>query len=244
MPVFALTDEPTFPPPHLAREDGLLAVGGDLSVERLLAAYRAGIFPWYNEGDPVLWWSPDPRLIFEPGGVHVSRSTERVLRQRRFEVTVDTAFGEVIASCAEARGPRRDETWITRAMLRAYCRLHEAGYAHSVECRREGRLVGGLYGVSLGACFFGESMFSAEPNASKVALTALSAQLEAWSFVLIDCQVTNDHLLSLGAREISRNDFMALLRKGLREPTRTGRWSFDDGPPVQYNCRTDEPLPV
>lgn len=227
MPLFRLTDDLVFPPPHLAIEDGLLAVGGDLSVERLLLAYRSGIFPWYSEGDPLLWWSPDPRMVLFPDELHVSRSLERVLKRREFTLTMDTAFPSVIQACAEARGPRRDGTWITREMQSAYCALHDAGYAHSVECWKDGALAGGLYGVSLGACFFGESMFSLATNASKVAFVRLVRQVAAWDFHFVDCQMHTPHLARFGAKEVARNQFLKLLRDGLNAPTRCGRWELE-----------------
>jgi leucyl/phenylalanyl-tRNA--protein transferase len=211
----------------LAIEDGLLAVGGDLRVERLLLAYQSGIFPWYSEGDPLLWWSPDPRMVLIPNELHVSRSLERVLKKGEFAVTLDTAFPAVIHACAEVRGPRRDGTWITKDMESAYCALHDAGYAHSVECRRDGELVGGLYGVSLGACFFGESMFSLVPNASKVAFVRLVRQLTAWGFTLVDCQMHTPHLARFGAKEIPRKRFLKLLRDGLTATTQRGMWRID-----------------
>lgn len=229
MPLFRLTADLVFPPPHLAIEDGLLAIGGDLSVERLLLAYRSGIFPWFSEGDPVLWWSPDPRMVLFPKEIHVSRSLQRVLKKGEFEATLDTAFESVIHACAEVRGPKRDGTWITGDMEDAYCALHAAGYAHSVESWKGGKLVGGLYGVSLGSCFFGESMFSHETNASKVAFVRLVQQVQAWGFTLIDCQMHTPHLARFGAREVPRKRFLKLLRDGLRADTRMGPWSFDNG---------------
>ena len=224
MPLFRLTDDLVFPPPQLALEEGLLAVGGGLSRERLLLAYSMGIFPWYSEGEPILWWSPDPRMVLFPERLHVSKSLRQTLRSGRFEVTMDQAFRRVIRACADAPGRGSEGTWITPAMIAAYTDLHEAGYAHSVEAWRDGELAGGLYGVSLGACFFGESMFSAQSNASKAALAGLTERLMAWGFGLIDCQVANDHLRSLGAEEVSRERFLLLLAEGLRTPTRRGKW--------------------
>lgn len=227
MPVFCLTQAVRFPSPHLA-EDGLLAVGGDLSEQRLLLAYRMGIFPWYSEGEPILWWSPEPRLILLPEEFHASKRLQRVIRQRVFSVTSDEAFEGVMRACAET--PRRGQrgTWITPHMIDAYCRLHESGYAHSIECRQDGALVGGLYGVSLGKCFFGESMFSHVPNASTVALAALVVHLKAWAFELVDCQITTPHLLRLGAREVSRRQFVRRLHHALRAETRLGKWRLHD----------------
>jgi leucyl/phenylalanyl-tRNA--protein transferase len=225
MPVYLLDESPAFPPAHRAESDGLLAMGGDLSVERLVNAYAHGIFPWYNEGDPILWWSPDPRMVLEPRGIHISKSLGRTLRQSRFAVTFDGAFEPVIDACATVRGPGREGTWITPAMRRAYLELHAAGLAHSVEAWRDGELAGGLYGVSLGACFFGESMFTRVTDASKVALAALAARLAAWDFELIDCQMETAHLRRMGARPIPRRFFLHRLEQALRRPTRKGSWA-------------------
>ena len=224
MPVFRLSDQIVFPEPELSREDGLLAVGGDLSLERLILAYRMGIFPWYSNGEPILWWSPDPRLVLYPEALHVSRSLMKTLKQGRFIVTLDRDFRQVIAACAGALRDNQPGTWITADMMDAYCRLHEAGFAHSVEVWNRKELAGGLYGVSLGKCFFGESMFARQNNASKVGLVTLVHLLQKWSFHLIDCQVTTRHLVRLGAREISRKQFMAELKLALKSPTRKGKW--------------------
>jgi leucyl/phenylalanyl-tRNA--protein transferase len=224
MPIYRLTRKLEFPPPELA-EDGLLAVGGDLSTERLLLAYRSGIFPWYSDGEPILWWSPDPRMLLFPGELHLSQRFRRTLRSGKFAVTLDTAFPEVIRACAAAPRPTEEGTWITSDMQEAYIRLHDAGYAHSLECWREGVLAGGLYGVSLGACFFGESMFSRQADASKTALAALCGYCLEHGIGFIDCQVHNPHLERLGAREISRRVFLRLLREGLRGETRKGPWT-------------------
>ncbi|MCX5770593.1 MAG: leucyl/phenylalanyl-tRNA--protein transferase [Candidatus Hydrogenedentes bacterium] len=223
MPVFRLSQEIVFPPPDLAVREGLLAVGGDLSPARLLLAYRSGIFPWYDEGEPILWWSPDPRMVLLPAQFHVSRRLARTLRA--FNVTWDTAFWEVIEACARAPRPGQDGTWIMPEMIEAYTRLHDLGYAHSVECRQDGRLVGGLYGVSLGRCFFGESMFHEVSDASKAALAALVQRAIEWGFGLIDCQVPNPHLVNLGAREIPRSKFLKLLEQCMDVPDRVGRWT-------------------
>ena len=228
MPVFRLSDDIEFPPAQFARDDGLLAVGGDLSEERILLAYRMGIFPWFSEDAPFLWWSPDPRLVLFPNEINISRSLKKLIRKNKFEVTLDTAFREVITSCAEIRLDNGDETWICNEMVDAYCRLHASGYAHSVEAWHNGRLVGGLYGVSLGRCFFGESMFAYEPNASKVAFAKLVTYLAEQDYDLIDCQVTTDHLLRFGAREISKAEFLMLLENSLKKPTRKGEWDFSD----------------
>lgn len=190
----------------LNEPDGLLAAGGDLSVERLIQAYRLGIFPWYEDGQPILWWSPDPRCVVFTESYKPSRSLRKVLNKQIFQITIDTCFKDVIEACAQPRD-YSEGTWITQDMVTAYCRLHHQGYAHSFECWHEGELVGGLYGVSLGRVFFGESMFSRMSNASKVAFVALVRHCQRLDFPLIDCQVTNHHLLSLGAEEIPRNDF-------------------------------------
>ncbi|MCG8311867.1 MAG: leucyl/phenylalanyl-tRNA--protein transferase [Pseudomonadales bacterium] len=194
----------------LLEPDGLLAAGGDLSTERLLSAYRQGIFPWYEDGQPILWWSPNPRCVVFTDTFQPSRSLRKTLNKQQFEIKVDTSFREVILACAAPRS-YSDGTWITDDMITAYCRLHHQGFAHSFECWQDGELVGGLYGVSLGKVFFGESMFSTVSNASKVAFSALVNHCKTLKFPLIDCQVTNDHLLSLGAEEILRRKFTSLL---------------------------------
>lgn len=226
MPVYLLSDDLIFPSPPLASEDGLLAVGGDLSQERLLLAYRMGIFPWYSEDEPILWWSPDPRLVLYPAELKVSKSLEKTIKKRLFEVTMDQAFETVIKACAHSRTRVQQGTWIVNDMIAAYCRLHESGLAHSVETWQAGKLVGGLYGVSLGTCFFGESMFTHLSNSSKVAFVALVEHLKALKFNLIDCQITTAHLLSFGAREISRARFLDELKISLKSPTIKGKWSF------------------
>lgn len=213
-----------FPPVDHALDNGLLAVGGDLSIPRLITAYRRGIFPWYGPGDPILWWSPDPRLVLLPSWLHVPRSLRRVLNQRRFAFSLDRDFEAVIHGCAGAR--RDDGTWLVPEMVAAYIKLHRAGYAHSLEVWRQGRLAGGIYGVALGNCFFGESMFTRVPDASKAGLVALVGWLGSRGFELIDCQVTTEHLLRFGAREIRRGAFLERLERALRAPDRIGRWEF------------------
>jgi leucyl/phenylalanyl-tRNA--protein transferase len=215
----------SFPPPEGADADGLVAVGGDLSVPRLLEAYRRGIFPWYEEGGPILWWSPDPRLVLEPGEFRASRSLRGTIRKGTYEVRFDTAFAEVIRACAETKRLHEEGTWITPEVQSAYTLLHELGYAHSIESWSGGGLAGGLYGLLIGRCFFGESMFSRRDDASKVALAALVERLKAMDVDLIDCQVTSAHLLSLGAREIPRAEFLRRLREALRHPTRPEKWT-------------------
>jgi len=224
MPVFQLDETISFPPPQLAREDGLLAVGGDLSPERLLLAYQLGIFPWYSPGEPVLWWSPDPRLVLFPDDFHLSRSLTRTIRAGVFNVTFDRDFPGVIRNCAEVRTASGEGTWIDEEMIAAYCRLHELGYAHSVECWQDTKLVGGLYGIALGGVFFGESMFSLAPDSSKVALAALVERLVYWEFDMIDCQVGTEHLKSLGAGEISGAEFWERLSLSVAKPTLQGNW--------------------
>ena len=215
MPVFALSDRLSFPPPHLAIKEGLLAVGGDLSVERLLLAYRSGIFPWYSEGEPILWWSPDPRLVLYPDELRISRSLRKVIKRKIFHITFDQDFEAVITGCAEARRSYGEGTWITEEMKSAYINLHRQGYAHSVEVWQDEKLVGGLYGVAVGRAFFGESMFSRVSNASKVAFVSLVEALQKKCFTIIDCQVRTDHLIRFGAREISRKLFLEQLGKAV-----------------------------
>jgi len=248
-------DAARFPPLHTATADGLLAIGGDLNRARLLAAYRRGIFPWYAPGEPVLWWSPDPRCIMLPDQLTVSRSWAKSLRGD-YTFTVDAAFARVIAGCA---GPRRrpgdgdghgdrdldgdgvrgidgdragGHTWITDEMARAYTDLHRAGFAHSAEVWRGGELIGGLYGVALGGVFFGESMFSRARDASKIALARLAALLDAWGFAFIDCQLASPHLLSLGAVEVPRAVFVRRLQSALKLPGKPGRWAGAERAPT------------
>ncbi|MBU4228711.1 MAG: leucyl/phenylalanyl-tRNA--protein transferase [Desulfurivibrionaceae bacterium] len=225
MPVFQLSDSLLFPPPALAREDGLLAVGGDLSVARLLLAYQDGIFPWYSRGEPILWWSPNPRLVLFPEEFHLSKRLGRTIRQQIFTLTFDTDFSGVINQCAHLRLEEGDGTWLSAEMVEAYQNLHDLGHAHSVECWQEGKLVGGLYGVSLGAVFFGESMFSLVRDSSKVALAGLVDRLQGWDFELIDCQVGTGHLQRLGAREIPGEEFSRRLARAVARPGRQGKWS-------------------
>ena len=210
----------------LREPDGLLAIGGDLSPERLLAAYRRGIFPWYGHDQPILWWSPDPRTVLFPARLKISRSLRKRLRQDRFHIALDTAFDKVIAACAEPRAGSSG-TWITAEMSQAYNQLHHQGYAHSVECWHEDRLVGGLYGVALGKVFFGESMFSRETDASKVAFAHIVRQLDAWGFALIDCQVYSSHLATLGAERITRSDFVARLNLLCNADSPPAPWRLD-----------------
>ncbi|MFC2098362.1 leucyl/phenylalanyl-tRNA--protein transferase [Bacteroidota bacterium] len=218
-------DRGFFPEPSLAGEDGLLAAGGTLGIEVLLEAYSKGIFPWYSEGSPVLWWSPDPRMVLFPGQLKVSKSLAQFIRKAEFKVQMDTAFPEVIEQCAGLPRPGQEGTWITGEMKNAYIRLHEEGYAHSIEVFRGEKLVGGLYGVSLGGAFFGESMFHLERNASKLALYHLVEFALKRDFDLIDAQQSTDHLKSLGAKEISRKKFLLLLKQCLKKETLRGKWN-------------------
>ncbi len=229
MPVFRLDERLVFPPPELA-EEGLLAVGGDLSPERLLLAYAMGIFPWYEEGQPILWHSPDPRLVLRAAELHVSRSLGRTLRRGTFRITFDAAFGRVIDACAAAGRPGQQGTWITAEMRRAYKRLHRLGYAHSAEAWQGDRFAGGLYGVSLGGAFFGESMFAHAPDASKAVFVTLVRRLQLWGITLIDCQVATEHLERFGAREWPRERFLAELAQALELPTRRGSWATEPLP--------------
>ena len=218
-----------FPPLEAATREGLLAVGGDLSEARLMAAYRSGIFPWYGRGEPILWWSPDPRCVIFPEKFMPSRSLKKSIRRSGFDFTLDTAFARVLAECAAPRDGGGNGggggTWITAEMARAYTGLHRAGVAHSAEIWQRGRLVGGLYGLALGGVFFGESMFSRVTDASKAALALLIQQLLRWDFRLIDCQVCSPHLLSLGAEEIARTAFIKRLQSALKEPGKPGDWA-------------------
>jgi len=229
MPVFSLSEKLVFPPPEMATPEGLLAVGGDLRPQRLLLAYSMGIFPWPVEGMPLLWHSPDPRFVLVPESLHVGRTLRKTVRKAPFRLTMDTAFGDVIEACAEIPRPGQDGTWITDEMKDAYNTLHSLGLAHSVESWQDGELVGGLYGVSLGAAFFGESMFARVSDASKVAFVHFVRQLEAWDINLIDCQVHTKHLERFGAEHWPREKFLRELEAALEAPTRQSHWSFDDG---------------
>ena len=225
MTVYRLNEDLVFPTPSEAEPSGLLAIGGDLRPERLLLAYRSGIFPWYDE-EPILWFSPDPRMLLAPADLHVARRLERTLRQRRFELTLDRAFPEVIAACAAVERGDAAGTWITPEMKDAYCALHELGFAHSCEAWQEGELVGGVYGVSIGAGFFAESMFHRRRDASKAAFVGLVRQLARWGFELFDCQLHTDHLARLGAVETPRQEFLRRLERACRSRTRQGAWAF------------------
>jgi leucyl/phenylalanyl-tRNA--protein transferase len=226
MPVFQLTEKIIFPPPELAEENGLLAVGGDLSAKRLLLAYSKGIFPWYSAGEPILWWSPSPRLVIIPDEFKVPSRLSRFIKQQKYKVTMDHAFQQVISGCASAADRQDKGTWIDDDMIEAYTLLHEMGYAHSVECWMDDELVGGLYGIALGKIFFGESMFSRQSNASKVAFVYLAEKLLERGFDLIDCQLKTEHLMQFGAREIPGAEFQDLLVRSVTLETR-GKWQKD-----------------
>jgi leucyl/phenylalanyl-tRNA--protein transferase len=224
MPIFQLGEQIVFPPVELSTKEGILAVGGDLSTRRLITAYKNGIFPWYSDGEPILWWSPDPRFVLFTDELYVSKTMRQVLNREIFTVKFDTAFREVITACKKTKRKRERGTWITDDMLEAYCNLNELGYAHSIEAWSDGKLAGGLYGISLGGCFFGESMFSARSNASKAALIVLTRKLNEHGFMFIDSQVYTEHMESMGARDIPRDEYITLLKKGLKQRTILGSW--------------------
>ena len=227
MPVFLLSEHINFPPPHFSRKDGLLAIGGDLSRERLLLAYQKGIFPWYSHDEPILWWSPDPRMVLYPEELHISRRLRRTIRQNLFKITMDKEFFRVIKSCAETRLDKDQPTWIVPEMIHAYCQLHEEGYAHSVEAWYHGKLAGGLYGLATGKCFSGESMFTSVTDASKTAFVYLVTFLKLLGFQMIDCQVKTLHLMSFGAREIPRKIFLKQLEKAVESSRVRGKWKLN-----------------
>lgn len=215
-----------FPDPNEAENDGLIAVGGSLSVDYLLAAYSQGIFPWFGEGEPILWWSPNPRMVLIPKEFKCSASLLQVIRSNKFEVRVDESFKDVIQNCAQMKRKDQDGTWITEQIQDAYIELHKQGYAHSFETYENGKLVGGLYGVSLGKAFFGESMFHKDANASKVAFYFLTQTMIDWQFDFIDAQQSTNHLKSLGAKDIERELFLKLLETSLMHPTKKGKWQL------------------
>jgi leucyl/phenylalanyl-tRNA--protein transferase len=236
VPVFRLDDRLVFPPVELA-DDGLLAVGGDLSTKRLLLAYSQGIFPWYEADQPILWHSPDPRMVLRVEELHVPRSLRKVLRQGRYHFTLDSAFPAVIGACAAAPRHGQGGTWITPQMRAAYLELHRLGWAHSVEAWLDDTLAGGVYGVCLGAIFFGESMFARRPDASKAAFVMLTEQLQRWGVTLVDCQVHTQHLARFGATEWPRSRYLTALSAAVSKPTRRGRWAFDQ-PAASASCPT------
>ncbi len=224
MPIYRLNKNLHFPNPEEASDIGLLAVGGDLSVERLLLAYSNGIFPWFSRDEPILWWSPDPRTILFPFRLKVSKSLRQTLRNKRFEVKFDSDFESVIGNCSSIKRKGEKGTWITKEIKDAYIALHQEGYAHSIEIYYGNKLAGGLYGVSLGRAFFGESMFSIERDTSKIAMHSLVERVTEWDFHFIDAQVETNHLLSLGAENISRTEYLNLLKQALTYPTKKGKW--------------------
>lgn len=227
MPKYLLEEETSlFPPGHLADDDGIVAVGGDLSPERLVHAYSRGCFPWYSDGSPILWHCPDPRFVLEPAHLHVPRSLEKTLRKGTFSFAFDEAFADVIGACARARRPGQRGTWITADMEAAYIELHRLGFAHSVEAYADGHLVGGLYGVALGRIFFGESMFAKAPDASKAAFVTLVRRLSAAGYGLIDCQQETQHLERFGAKAWPRARFLKTLATLLQAPTEVGAWTM------------------
>ena len=224
MPTYISSKDNSFPSPETADPDGLLAVGGDLTPGRVLEAYKNGIFPWYAEGSPILWWSPDPRMILFPENFIVSDSLRRLINKKKFIIKFDQNFYNVIQHCAKVTRKHEDGTWITEEMIQAYCALYENGVAHSVETYLDGKLVGGLYGISLGKAFFGESMFHLMKDASKVALYYLVNKLKTWDFHFIDAQIETDHLVSLGSELVPRSDFLVLLHNAMMAETMNGRW--------------------
>ncbi len=229
MPVYRIPSEHLFPPVDNAEPDGLLGVGGDLAPERLELAYRSGIFPWYSEGQPILWFSPDPRFVLYTAELEVPRSLKKIVRRGDFRISMDTAFAEVIGQCRQRSRPGQRGTWITGAMERSYNELHARGQAHSVEAWSGERLVGGLYGVAFGHFFAGESMFALEPDASKVGFVHLVLQLRAWGFPLIDSQVHTAHLERFGGKHIPRRRYLAEIDRLIRQPRPAGPWRFDEG---------------
>jgi leucyl/phenylalanyl-tRNA--protein transferase len=245
VPVFALSDEFEFPPPELARDDGLLAVGGDLSPERLVLAYENGIFPWTSEDGPLLWWCPAPRFVLRPEELYVGRTLRKLQRHPPYRLSLDEAFPQVIRNCATALRPGQRGTWIRPDIQAAYIELHQLGIAHSAEAWEGDVLVGGLYGVALGSVFCGESMFAHRPNASKLAFVALVEQLHAWGFTLIDCQIFTEHLSRFGAHDIELAEFLDRLDDGVTRPGRPGRWRFDppSSPPATSGRQSPARVP-
>jgi leucyl/phenylalanyl-tRNA--protein transferase len=223
--IFRLSKDIWFPDPYTAPKNYPVAVGGDLSPERLLFAYSLGIFPWYSEEEPILWWCPDPRMVLFPEKLKISRSLRKVLKKKIFSVKFDTLFEEVINRCATIERKEQTGTWLVPEMIDAYIRLHRLGFAHSVEVFLNGKLVGGLYGVSLGGTFFGESMFYEVPDASKVGFVYLVQRLKDWDFDMIDCQQSTEHMRRFGAEEISRKEFLNILKESLKKKTKLGKWS-------------------
>jgi leucyl/phenylalanyl-tRNA--protein transferase len=226
MPVYLLPEEPLFPPPSEAESDGLIAVGGDLSPQRLLNAYAEGIFPWFRDEDDIFWYSPDPRMVLIPHELRISPSLQRVIRSGRFEISMDTAFEDVIKACASAPREGQDGTWIDTGFIAAYTALHELGFAHSIEAYLDGELAGGLYGLSIGKAFFGESMFHKASNASKVAFYHLVEKVKTWQFHFIDCQVETELLKCLGAKPMPRKEYLERLKISVSFPSHKGNWNL------------------
>jgi leucyl/phenylalanyl-tRNA--protein transferase len=224
MPVFRLNNELVFPSPELAREDGILAIDGDLSPDRILLAYSNAIFPWYSKGEPIVWWSPDPRFVLFPQKIKISYSLKKEIKRNKFEITYDKDFRAVITNCQQSPRKNQNGTWITNEMLEAYCKLNQYGYAHSIEAWFEGTLAGGFYGVSLGRCFMGESMFTKIPNASKVAFATLVSDLIKNNFYIIDSQVYTEHMNNFGAENIPRSEYLKILSESLEYETIVGNW--------------------
>lgn len=229
MPVFALPEALFFPDPEQAEPNGLLAVGGDLSIPRLIASYSKGIFPWYGEGTPILWWSPDPRPVIIPSALHISKSLKRMLNHNPYRILVDADFSAVIHGCAASLRPTGDGTWLVPEMIAAYIRLYQAGWAHSVEAYLNEELVGGIYGLALGQAFFAESMFFSRNDASKIALVHLAWMLQAWGYHFIDCQQETDHTRRFGAKALPRVQFQRMLNSALNDQVRPGVWKVDKG---------------
>jgi leucyl/phenylalanyl-tRNA--protein transferase len=223
-----MTPEIIFPNPEEAEDDGLVAVGGSLSTDFLIAAYSQGIFPWFNEGEPILWWSPNPRMVLFPDEFKCSKSLMHIIKSNRFEVRVDKSFNEVINNCSRVKREGQNGSWITTGMKKAYIDLHKLGIAHSVETYMDGKLVGGLYGISLGKAFFGESMFHLVNDASKIALFHLVQLMVKWNYDFIDVQQSTNHLRSMGARDLKREDFLKLLSKTLEFPTKNKKWNMEE----------------
>ncbi len=227
--LFRIPEPLVFPDPSLSEPSGLLGVGGDLSAERLLLAYQKGIFPWYSDGQPILWWSPDPRMVLHTEALKVPRSLAKRVRQRRYRITLDQAFGQVIRNCRATPRPGQDGTWLTDDMVAGYEALHAEGHAHSVEAwGNDDALVGGLYGVSVGQLYCGESMFAHAPDASKVAFVHLVRQLHRWGVPIVDCQVYTEHLARFGATEVPRAEYLSAIEALVQAPGNVGPWSFDD----------------
>ncbi|NQY26924.1 MAG: leucyl/phenylalanyl-tRNA--protein transferase [Piscirickettsiaceae bacterium] len=228
--------ESPFPPIEQAFADGLLAAGGDLSASRLINAYQHGIFPWFNKNNPILWWSPDPRMVLLTNEIKISRSLKKSIRSTDLTITMDQAFNDVMTACAAPRADQNNDsgndTWIHPSMINAYTELHQQGIAHSIECWQQEKLVGGLYGISLGNVFFGESMFSLQQDSSKIALVALCQQLQRWNISLIDCQIHSDHLASLGAKEIIRSDFISYIDNETSHSHQNKQWQLDSDLPL------------